>query len=130
MNKKLNKINNSRIFDLDHVHPAYCFEAKYCKKNNIDIPESTLEEWKTYRDNIANLQLLDYSTNRSDKNKKTFNEWYQSGDFYSTIIPCIPQDENKEFTNFKNFYDERKRLIKEKLMDLYELSSDNKKESD
>ncbi|WP_341840407.1 GmrSD restriction endonuclease domain-containing protein [Chitinophaga caseinilytica] len=93
-----------RIQDTDHIMPKNILEGKY--------------EWNEIN-SIANFQLIDYGTNRGEKNGKPFQEWIQNfvQDKANYITKhLIPVDEStwKE-SQFEIFSKERANLIFEKI---------------
>ncbi|MBR1453054.1 MAG: DUF262 domain-containing protein [Lachnospiraceae bacterium] len=95
-------------FHKDHMHPF-----STCKNLNLDKKEYN---------SIVNLQLLDQNENKSKQNKP-LKQWVDAqilnkpqnyiDDFYDSHI--IPQGINLDINNFKQFYDERKKILSKKL---------------
>lgn len=103
-------------FHKDHLHPASAFATK----NLIDIfgSKEKIPEYYSnplYWNSIVNLQLLDGRMNVS-KNDTPLKEWIEANDINpeSCIIPNV----SYEFTNFEEFYNERKKLLVKRLMDV------------
>ncbi len=91
--------------DIDHIHPKSILDKKGYESNKIN--------------SIVNFQLLDYSTNRGDKNDKELGDWIiksvkNQKDYLK--IHLIPND-NKLWisSNFNDFLEERAKLIVKKL---------------
>ena len=70
---------------------------------------------------ISNYQLLDYSTNRGNKNSSSFNDWINNKDNVKdkkqyVKIHLIPDDESLWLEKeFEKFIDKRAELIIEKI---------------
>lgn len=96
-----------RVTDIDHIMPKSILES--------------LEYDNTLINSIKNFQLLDYGTNRGDKNGKAFNSWINNPlsvtDKSSFIkLHLIPSDESLWTENkFEDFTEKRAELILKKL---------------
>lgn len=118
--------NFDKLDELDSSFIYYLIYGKAIRTNDIDhiMPKSILEK-KKYDlwdiNSIKNFQLLDYGTNRGDKNAKSFFEWVSNPKYVKNKeeylkIHLIPT--NEEFwkeKNFKDFIEERRKLIIEKI---------------
>lgn len=118
--------NFDKLDELDSSFIYYLIYGKAIRTNDIDhiMPKSILEK-KKYDlwdiNSIKNFQLLDYGTNRGDKNAKSFFEWISNPKYVKNKeeylkIHLIPT--NEEFwkeKNFKSFIEERRKLIIEKI---------------
>lgn len=99
------KPKNFRTNDIDHIHPKSILE-----KNGVG--------WDLIN-NYANFQLLDFSTNRGNKNDKELYEWITEvvnnrNDYLEMHL--IPDNEKLwRSENFQEFLLRRQNLIKEKL---------------
>ncbi|GMO23417.1 MAG: hypothetical protein Ta2B_02620 [Termitinemataceae bacterium] len=95
-----------RTNDIDHVMPKTLLENNY-------LPEEF--------NNIKNYQLLDFGTNRGEKNGKAFREWVNNPEYvndknYYITTHLIPEDENMwDESSFKSFSEKRGELILEKI---------------
>lgn len=90
--------------DVDHIHPYSILESKGLSPDKINT--------------VANYQLLDYSTNRGDKNNRELKDWINGlinkEDYLKRHL--IPDDENLWTSdNYEKFVEERKKLITRKL---------------
>mgnify|MGYP003482519206 FL=1 len=65
---------------------------------------------------MPNLQLLPMQVNRA-KSNSPFGDWIAKNppDTYYYRDNCIPQDISYEYNNFKEFYELRKELIKDRI---------------
>lgn len=112
-----NWLNKNTNYEQDHLHP----ESRFIETKPFSI---SIEDWKLWynnRNRLPNLQLLDNLENKSKNNRRLIdycnnmtNE--QKQEFYEKSI--IPQDISLEFDNFGEFYEKRKLLLKEKILEL------------
>ena len=88
------------------------------------MPKNILEEKKyAYNDinSIKNFQLLDYGTNRGEKNGKAFSVWVNNPEYVKDKqlyleTHLIPRDESLwNEDKFPEFKEERAKLIVEKI---------------
>ena len=118
--------NFDKLDELDSSFIYYLIYGKAIRVNDIDhiMPKSILQDMKydwEKINSIKNSQLLDYGTNRGDKNAKPFLEWISTPEYVKNkedyikihLIP-LNQDFWKE-ENFESFTEERRRLIIEKI---------------
>lgn len=117
---KLDKLESSFLYYL-----MYDME-EVIRKNDIDhiMPKSILErlnfDWGQIN-SIKNFQLIDYATNRGEKNAKPFKEWinnpiYVTDKEFFIKKHLIPRDETIwEEENFLTFIEQRGKLIFDKL---------------
>ncbi len=106
-------------FHQDHIFPKSLFNKKYLIKNGI----TNNEEQSIYFEKvnfIGNIQLLEGLPNieKSDKEfENWFNEIYKSEDEKKEYMRknYIPENISLEFNNFVEFYEEREKLIRNKL---------------
>jgi len=92
--------------DIDHIHPFSILESKGFNVDEINT--------------VANYQLLDYSINRGDKNKKELKKWINTisnkDDYLKRHL--IPQKESLwDSDRYMDFLEVRKNLIEDKLND-------------
>lgn len=93
-----------RIQDIDHIMPKSLLEGKF--------------DWQKIN-SISNFQLIDYGTNRGEKNAKHFREWidnYVSDKTAFVKKHLIPKDETIwDESNFDKFIEQRSLLILSKI---------------
>ena len=112
-----NWIDKNTNYEQDHLHP----ESRFTETKPFSI---SMEEWKVWynnRNRLPNLQLLDDFENKSKSNRRLIDYCNnmtdeQKQEFYKKSI--IPQDVSLEFDDFKEFYEKRKQLLKEKILEL------------
>lgn len=117
--------------NLDSLDKDFLFYLLYdCKRvsraNDIDhiMPKSILKE-KNYDDSVINsvrnFQLLDYGTNRGEKNAKPFAQWVNTPEYVKdktlyVETHLIPSDEKIwSEDKFIDFCDKRSELILDKI---------------
>jgi uncharacterized protein with ParB-like and HNH nuclease domain len=118
--------NNLHQLDSSFVYYLMYDQAKNIRSNDIDhiMPKSILEgmgyDWAKIN-SINNFQLIDYGTNRGEKNGKPFSLWINNSEYVSdkdafTKLHLIPCDETiwKE-EKFLEFSEERSKLILDKI---------------
>jgi len=96
-----------RVNDVDHIMPKFILQSYNYSWDKIN--------------SISNYQLLDYSTNRGNKNSSSFNDWINNKDNVKdkkqyVKIHLIPDDESLWLEKeFEKFIDKRAELIIEKI---------------
>jgi len=110
-------------FHMDHIFPRSMFTDTEFSKLGIPLDEK--HRWMGYRDSIANLQLLQGLPNQ-EKSDQEFEAWLQNTQSQPADLEhyrkshLIP-DVDLTFTNFPSFVEAREKLIKKKLMNLFEI---------
>lgn len=120
--------------NLDKLDREFLFYLMYdrkrqIRKNDIDhiMPRNILETMGyNYADinSIKNFQLLDYSTNRGEKNGKPFTEWVNNNEYvrdkqFYIKTHLIPVDEQLwNEMSFLDFINERAKLIVSKIREV------------
>lgn len=120
--------NTSNLDQLDSSFVYYLMydQAKTIRANDIDhiMPKSILENLKydwAKINSIKNFQLIDYGTNRGEKNGKAFAVWINNPAYVTdksafVKLHLIPSDENLwSEDRFDDFIEERAKLILTKL---------------
>lgn len=111
-------INESSMsYEQDHLHP----ESRFTEPKPVSV---SIEEWKKWyinRNRLPNLQLLDEFENKSKSNRRLIDYYNnmneeQQKNFYKQAI--IPQNVSLEIEDFNEFYEQRKALLKEKILNL------------
>lgn len=114
-NRKFNMVR----YQQDHIHPYTGFENK--KLLEAKIPKENWEKWQLLKDTLPNLQLLESSQNAS-KNDIPLKKWLDGSnnkisDMGKYLEENYIPDTERDFSNFYCFYEERKKLIKAKLIE-------------
>ena len=101
-------------FHQDHCHPYAGFEEKHISE--LGLSPEKIEEWKKKRNLLPNLQFLEGSENES-KNQTPLEKWVSpSRDFL-----YHPKDVSLELKDFDTFFEARKAMMKNKLMEIFEI---------
>jgi hypothetical protein len=101
------KVQSIRIQDIDHIMPKSILESMNYDQAKIN--------------SIKNFQLIDYGTNRGEKNGKPFKEWINNPKFVSDkkafiLRHLIPHNENIwSEDKFDDFLEQRGMIILSKL---------------
>ena len=103
-------------FHQDHCHPWISFEHKNLKTLSLSTEKE--EEWRHKRNLIPNLQFLEGDENEH-KNKTPLKDWINAGN----TIEYMPQDVSFDLKDFDEFFNKRRKMIKNKLNQLFDLNS-------
>lgn len=109
-NLKLSQIS----FHQDHCHPFAGFEKKAIA--SLGLPKEKIYEWQRKRNLLPNLQFLEGSENES-KNKIPLKEWVEEGNDFR----YHPEGISLELIDFDSFFEERRKLIRSKLIEVFEV---------
>lgn len=109
-------------FHQDHICPASSFTD--AKLKGYSIPEDKWRKWQQMKDELPNLQLMEGLENES-KNKTPLKDWLHGKDSSGNPnVPdigkfitdnYIPQSISLEFKDFETFFEERKKILREKI---------------
>jgi hypothetical protein len=103
-------------FHQDHLHPYSGFSEANFK--SMGIPQTQWPEWLGRRDRLPNLQLLSESRNTS-KNATPLKQWVDQMELsvQATFAAdnYFPGGASLAFSNFIDFYDQRKELLRGEL---------------
>lgn len=121
-------------FHQDHIHPASLFTDAKLRKYNI--PEDKWKNWQEMKDQLPNLQLMEGDENKS-KSATLFKEWLEGTDSNNTpyvgdvdkfkIDNYIPENINLGLENFEEFYTERMKILKDKIVNVLDVKIPEKK---
>jgi uncharacterized protein with ParB-like and HNH nuclease domain len=110
---------NEIKFDQDHIHPAVMFKLR--KLRQLGLDENTIERWMEIKDQLPNLQMMEERKNRV-KNRTPFKEWLEgkadSEQAAYLTKNYIPVDVSYELTNFDEFFEKRKKTLRNILIDM------------
>lgn len=109
-NLKLSQV----AFHQDHCHPYAGFENKNIAVLGLD--DEKVKEWQKKRNLLPNLQFLEGAENES-KNKTPLKEWVEEGNDFE----YHPENISLELKDFDVFFVERRKLIRDKLKEIFEL---------
>ena len=110
------ELNNEAQYDQDHIFPSDNFSNKNLQTLNLTKEE--IEELIEMKNQIPNLQIMGSRKNRV-KNNSQFKDWFDSLNQDEQRVYLqhnyIPENISYDFKDFKNFFNRRKELLKEKL---------------
>ena len=99
----------------DHIFSQNKFNKEQYKE--IELSQDDISFYEDNKDSIANLHLLNPSVNIV-KRDADFIDWSSNKDKEFLESSLIPQQISFEFSNFKDFIIQRKKLIIEKLSNI------------
>lgn len=113
----LDWINTNFRYEQDHLHP----ENRFSESKPYNISAEDWKKWRSMRNRLPNLQLLEGRSNGSKSDMRLIDYCNDMNDeqkenFYKQAL--IPRDVSLEFDNFEEFYEARKQLLKEKILNL------------
>ncbi len=112
-----NWIKEGTKYEQDHLHPS----ERFNQSQPSGVTMQKWAEWRVMRNKLPNLQYLEGRANGS-KNDISLQQYYddmnsqQQTEFKTNSY--IPENESLDIANFENFYNERKKLLKSKIVDL------------
>lgn len=104
-------------YEQDHLHP---FE-RFNQSQPSGITMQKWAEWRSMRNKLPNLQYLEGRENGS-KNDMSLQQFFdemtndQQKEFKKNSY--IPENQSLDIANFENFYNDRKKLLKTKILTL------------
>ena len=102
-----------KVFHQDHMHPASSFDKKKIQSitlpNGEKISEEKIKLWKSQRNTLANLQMLEGRENEI-KNDTPLIEWLKEPDNKENV-KYLPVGIDYSLSNFDQFIEERKKLM-------------------
>jgi hypothetical protein len=113
-NHKLNQVS----FHQDHCHPHVGFDNKNIK--NLKISDDKIKDWQRKRNLLPNLQFLEGKEN-TIKSKTPLKDWVA----INGPIQYCPKDVSLELKDFDYFFESRKNLMKNELMNLFDIKTKN-----
>ncbi len=107
-------------FHIDHIHPSSHFTR--AKLRRLEIPEDDIDFYMEHVNTLPNLQLLEGIPNQ-EKSDTQFAEWFED------IVAEKAEYKNRHYIpdidfsleNFKDFFAERKALIRNRLRELLDV---------
>ncbi len=109
-------INRDYKYEQDHLHPYEGFESK-----PVNVSFDEWKSWRGFRNRLPNLQLLEGHTNGIKNDMRLIDYYNDMNEQQRKIFreqALIPSDESLEFSNFGNFYNSRKELLRDKIKEL------------
>lgn len=110
-------INKGLKYEQDHLHPDNRFNANM----PISIKSDTWKRWRSMRNRLPNLHLLEGRSNGSKSDMRLVDYYNDMNEqqkemFYEQSM--IPKGVSLEFENFEEFYEARKELLIRKIREL------------
>lgn len=100
-------------YQKDHIFAKSGFNVKGFE--SASVPSDKRQEYWSYANSIANLQLL-VSQENAGKSDKDYESWFSSRDSSYRDKHLIPQDNSLfSFSKFLDFIEEREKLITDRL---------------
>jgi uncharacterized protein with ParB-like and HNH nuclease domain len=108
-------------FHQDHIFPRSWFRKRDLRKR--EISEENIDYYMDNVDYVSNIQLLEGLPNE-EKSNKDFKEWFEEvnktddekRDYCAKHY--LPKETSFEFSNFEEFFEKRKEMIKQKFREL------------
>ena len=118
-------LNHNYKFHQDHMHPKKFFNSKSLKK--LGYNELKIEEYLAKFNNLGNLQLIQ-ETQNLEKNATPLVEWIKNTFSQAELsnykqLHFIPLDNDLSIDSFLEFYEERRKMLKTKLMQLLKVEN-------
>lgn len=108
-------------FHVDHIYPKSKFNRRYLKE--LNIPTERIDAYLSKVNNISNLQLLPAIPN-IEKQDENFGVWFNNNFKTETdkeqykATHYIPSLNDYSLNSFNDFYEKRRTLLREKLIEL------------
>ncbi|WP_057936270.1 DUF262 domain-containing protein [Algoriphagus resistens] len=120
-------LNHNYKFHQDHMHPKKFFTNKALKKIGYD--DTKIEDYMNRFNSLGNLQLIQ-ETQNLEKNATPLAEWLSKTIGAAELINYkqlhyIPFDNDLSMDSFLGFYEERKKMMKSKLMQLLKVEKNH-----
>ena len=88
--------------------------CEFADETEVNLSDEKIEEWQFKRNLLPNLQFLERSKNES-KNNTPLKDWIQSGN----KIEYMPSNVSLELKDFDKFFEERRKLLKNELKNVF-----------
>ena len=108
---------DDKQFHQDHLHPHALFEGDGLDSFGLTDEQKT--EWRSKRNMLPNLQLLIGADNTS-KNATPFDVWLKDESNVASVR-YLPQHCSYELKDFEQFFEERKRLMRDELAKVFQM---------
>lgn len=119
------EMNATEIFHIDHLHPKIKFDKNNLKQQDFLKNDEALFDFycdQKHWNSITNLHLLNDSQNTS-KNDSDLKKWIEDKNVHLTDKDLLVEGVNLEFSQFKNFYEQRRLSLKNRLKSRVEMSA-------
>lgn len=104
------------VFHQDHMHPYSGFKSHYLSK--LGLEQEVIKLWQHKRDQLPNLQLLEGQEN-TQKQATPLESWVENmveDELYFRKRNYVPDQQSLSFTDFEQFFEARKTMIRNKLL--------------
>lgn len=104
-------------YEQDHLHP----DVRFMESKPSGVTKEQWSEWRSWRNRLANLQYLEGRSNGS-KNDMPLIEYYNDMNEDQQRLfrkeALIPDGCSLEISDFGRFYQERRNLIRERILEM------------
>jgi len=118
------EMNPTEVFHIDHLHPKSAFEKKKLKKDDRLVQDDQLMNFylaERHWNSVANLHLLNDSQNIS-KNDQPLADWFDRPDIHLSAETLLASGADLSFESFPEFYEVRRKALKDRLKERVYLS--------
>lgn len=118
-------LNHNYKFHQDHMHPKKFFTYKELKKMGYD--DTKIQDYMSRFNCLGNLQLIQ-ETQNLEKNATPLAQWLSNTIGAPELsnykqLHYIPLDNDLSMDSFNEFYEERRKMLKAKLMQLLKVEN-------
>lgn len=111
------ELNLNHTFHMDHIHPKKYFSETKLKKRGLN--DADIKFFMASFNKLGNIQLLEGNANKQKSGtelKIWINDNFKTANSLEAykMIHMLPENISFEFDNFKQFYNERKKLLVQK----------------
>lgn len=113
---------HQKAFQKDHIHPLKGFESL----DAFELNTEQAEKWNVWKNQLPNLQLLQDGEN-NNKRATPFEEWlpkYRTTEALRKSYLAendIPLEVSLDFNDFEVFFEERKKILRQRLTTLLDV---------
>ena len=113
----LDWINKNYKYEQDHLHP----DERFNRTNPVSVPMEEWNKWRSNRNRLPNLQLLEGRQNASKNDMRLVDYYNDMNDEQKAVFrkeALIPDGVSLELEHFGEFYEKRKALLMDKIRQL------------
>ncbi|MCY0967156.1 DUF262 domain-containing protein [Parathalassolituus penaei] len=118
------EMNPTEVFHIDHLHPKSAFDKKKLKQDDRLKQDDQLMSFylsDRHWNSVANLHLLNHSQNIS-KNDQPLADWLARPDIHLSAETLLVAGVDMSFEAFPQFYEIRRKALKDRLRERVYLS--------
>ena len=113
----LDWINKNFRYEQDHLHP----DNRFNESKPVFVTIEDWKRWRGMRNRLPNLHLLEGRSNGSKSDMRLVDYYNdmndgQKAEFYKQAM--IPQDVSLELADFEKFYEARKAILTERILEV------------